>query len=127
MSRSKNTPPLEAPTDAPITPPTPKAKGPRKRVLGEGEGDYLIYEIMGDGAQLPKGTLVPIPKVPQFEDTAKALKWIRNDSGDTLAGKQVMILRACEILSLRIAQRPTVVIEAKPKVAVSSGPEVSSG
>jgi hypothetical protein len=95
-------------------------RGIRKRVLGEGEGDYLIYELATVETKLPRGTLVPIPTVPQFEDTAAALKWIRNDSGDLLAGKQVMIFRACEILSLRVQSRPTIVIEAKPKVTVNA-------
>lgn len=134
MSKKNNgsTPAPEAPTDAPIAAPTSEGKkvpqrGARKRVLGEGEGDYLIYEIIGEGSPIPKGALMPIPAVPQFEDTAKALAWIRNESGDLLAGKQVMIFRACEILSLRVQQQPKVVIESKPKVTISKAPETSGG
>lgn len=112
---------LEAPTDAPVQ----EAKkvpnrGVRKRVLGEGDGDYCIYEIAGPESQLPKGAMLPIPSVPRFADTAKALHWIRTESGDLLAGKQVMIFRACEILTLRVQQKPTVVIEAKPKITVNT-------
>lgn len=123
----------EAPTDAPIgaipsegQPRRVPQRGMRKRVLGDGEGDYLIYEIIGEGQQIPRGALMPIPKVPQFVDTAKALAWIRNESGDLLAGKQVMIFRACEILSLRVQQQPKVVIESKPKVSVAKKMETSS-
>jgi hypothetical protein len=136
MSKKPNSTPVpDAPTDAPIAaaptagspPPQAKARGARKRVLGEGQGDYLIYEIIGEGQQIPKGALMPIPGVPQFEDTAKALAWIRNESGDLLSGKQVMVFRACEILSLVIQQRPTVVIQAKPKVTIAKAPETSNG
>lgn len=121
----------EAPTgetDTNATAPSPKAgRGPRKRVLGEGEGDYLIYEIIGEGQQIPKGALMPIPGVPQFEDTQKALAWIRNSSGDLLAGRQVMIFQAREILSLMVQQKPTVVIQSKPKVAINKHAETSNG
>lgn len=102
-------------------------RGTRKRVLGEGQGDYLIYEMIGDGhPAIPRGSLVPIPQVPQFEDTAKALAWLRNESGDLLSGKQVMVFRACEILSLTVQQQPKVVISSKPKVTVTKAPETSS-
>lgn len=129
----KAVPVPEAPTDAPIgatpsegQPRRVPQRGTRKRVLGDGEGDYLIYEIIGEGQQIPRGALMPIPKVPQFVDTAKALAWIRNESGDLLAGKQVMVFRACEILSLRVQQQPKVVIESKPKVSVAKKTETSS-
>jgi hypothetical protein len=95
-------------------------RGVRKRVLGEGEGDYCIAEIIGQNAKLPAGSLVPIPKVPRFTDTMSAIKWIRQESGDLLTGKQVMIYRACEILSLTVQTKPQVVISTKPKVTVSS-------
>lgn len=134
---AKPSPSLEAPTgesevaatSAAPGAPSPKAssRGPRKRVLGEGEGDYLIYEIIGDGQQIPKGALMPIPGVPQFEDTQKALAWIRNSSGDLLAGRQVMIFQAREILSLMVQQKPTVVIQSKPKVAINKHAETSNG
>lgn len=102
-----------------VTPRSVPQRGVRKRVLGEGEGDYCIYEIAGPETQLPRGALLPLPNVPRFVDTGGALKWIRNESGDLLAGKQVMIFRACEVLSLRVQQKPTVVIEAKTKVTVT--------
>lgn len=102
-------------------------RGVRKRVLGDGQGDYAVYEVIGKGhAAIPAGSLIPIPKVPYFIDTAKALAWIRNESGDLLAGKQVMVFQAKEILTLRVQQQPRVVIEAKPKISVTKAPETSS-
>lgn len=95
-------------------------RGIRRRVLGEGEGDYCIYEIAVPGGDLPQGTLIPIPAIPRFEDTNEAIRWIKNESGDLLAGKQVMIFRACEIMSLQIQHKPTVVIQSKPKVTVTA-------
>ena len=94
-------------------------RGIRRRVLGKGEGDYCVYEIANKASNVPAGSLIPIPGVPNFEDTNKALRWIKNESGDILAGKQVMIFRACEILALVIQTKPTVVIQSKPKVAVT--------
>lgn len=113
----------ETPTDVPTSEVKKRKKMPqrgiRRRVLGKGEGDYCIYELVGKGSTLPVGAMVPIPGVPQFEDTNKAIRWIKNESGDLLAGKQVMIFRACEIMSLVIQTRPTVVIQSKPKVDVT--------
>ena len=137
MSKNgKNSPVPQAPTDEPLevaTAPSEGKKkrkvpqrGARKRVLGEGEGDYLIYELIGEGSEMPKGSMIPIPGVPQFESTVKAIAWIKNESGDKLAGKQVMIFRVCEILSLIVQQQPKVVIQAKPKVTVTKAPETSS-
>lgn len=135
------TPAPQAPTDDPIAPATANSsdgsnastggkkvpqRGARKRVLGEGEGDYLITELVGEGTQMPRGSMIPIPGVPQFEDTSKALAWIRNESGDLLAGKQVAIIRVCEILSLTVQQQPKVVIQTKPKVAITKQTETSS-
>jgi hypothetical protein len=91
----------------------------RKRVLGKGEGDYCIYQIAPPGGEIPQGSLVPIPEVPRFESTADAVRWIKNDSGDTLAGKQVMVFRAMEILSIQVEAKPTVTVTAKPKTVVN--------
>lgn len=121
---------LETPTDdqKPERKKIPN-RGIRKRVLGEGEGDYCIYEIAGSDSKLPKGALLPIPAIPRFEDTASAMKWIRNESADKLTGKQVMVFRACEILSLTVQHKPTVLIQTKPKVTVTppKGAETSEG
>lgn len=123
----------ETPTDSPVPSEGPTRKLPqrgiRRRVLGEGEGDYCIYEIAPQESKLPKGALLPIPGVPRFEDTNAAMKWLRQESGDTLAGKQVMIFRATEILSLAVQQKAQVVISAKPKITVNDprqGAETSS-
>lgn len=114
-------PPVQpAATDTPtdVTKPKRKRGGKRKRLLGEGDGDYCIYEIASVDSGLPQGSLIPIPNVPHFETTIKALAWLRNDSRDLLAGKQVMIFRAMEILSLRVETKAVVTFEAKPKRAV---------
>ena len=120
---TKQAEPLDAPTGESVPVPSEgkkkvPARGQRKRVLDAEGGDYCIYEITGPGNKIPAGALVPIPAIPTFKDTTDALKWIRNESGDKLAGKQVMILRACEILSLTVVQKPTVVIAAKPKKTI---------
>tara|TARA_R110000803_G_scaffold48198_10_gene100116 strand:- start:10030 stop:10380 length:351 start_codon:yes stop_codon:yes gene_type:complete len=111
------------PTDSPAAPPKKKvpARGTRKRVLGEGEGDYCIYEIAPSDSDLPKGTLLPIPQIPRFENSLKAMTWIRNESGDKLTGKQVMVFAAKEILDIRVASKPVISITTKPKTEVKKG------
>ncbi len=101
-------------------------KGRRFRVMGTGEGDYCIYQIAPQDSQLPPGALLPLPEVPRFENHAAAMKWVRNDSGDLLAGKQVMVFCAHEILTITVENRPKVTINAKPKVQIS-GPEKADG
>jgi hypothetical protein len=115
--------------EVPTTPtdeanPTPKKKrapkrGNRKRLLGGGEGDYCIYEVVLPGRETPAGALLPIPGIPRFEDTVKAAKWIRKEGGNLLAGKQVMIFRAMEILDIQVQTTTQVVIEAKPRRTIS--------
>ena len=110
----------QTPTDSPIA--TPKLKvpnrGKRKRVLGKGEGDYCIYECAPADSDMPKGSLVPIPEVPRFENSLQAMQWIRNESGDKLTGKQVMVFAAKEILDIRAVSKPTILITTKPKTEV---------
>lgn len=123
-----NPPPTATDTPVDAAAPAEKRKVPnrgiKKRVLGEGEGDYCIFELIGEHPAIPRGSLVPIPEIPRFIDTANAMKWIRTESGDLLAGKQVMIFRACEILNLVVQTKPQVVIQTKPKVTVTK-PEKS--
>lgn len=101
-------------------------KGRRYRVLGQGEGDYCIYQIAPASDQLPGGALVPIPEVPQFESTAEARRWARAESGDKLAGKQIMILQVMDIGNFTVVNKPTVSVDWKPKIQVS-GPETEEG
>ena len=121
--------PTATPTDSP---PTPKAKAPakpkgkrmprrgiRKRVLGEGEGDHCIYMVAGQNSELPQGSLTPIPNVPRFSSTVEAMRWIRNDSGDLLAGMQLMIFQAKELMNISVVNKPTVQIDMKPKVVIN--------
>jgi hypothetical protein len=121
---------MQTPTDSPV--PREKQKHPnrgkRKRVLGEGDGDYCIYMIVGAGhPHVPAGSLVPIPNVPRFTSTALAMAWMRKESGDLLIDKQVMIFRACEIISLEVEKKPVVTFRSKPKVLVNKAPETSDG
>ena len=116
---------LETPTDLPQTTSastSPKRRysqrGPRKRILGKGEGDYCIYQIIGEGQEMPRGSLVPIPEIPRFENAQLAMQWIKRQSKDLLAGKQVMIFKAHQILNIMLRAEPTVVIESKQRIAV---------
>jgi len=120
--------PLTTPGDDAAPNPTAShpTKGRRYRVLGAGEGDYCIYQIAPADSQFPKGCLIPIPEVPRFETTAEAMKWVRTDSGDKLAGKQIMIFQAMEICTISVVNKPVIAIEKKPKIQVS-GPETEEG
>ena len=117
---------IETPTDEVEVPKQKKSRGVRKRVLGEGEGDYCIYEVTQD-PKLPKGSLIPIPNVPRFNDTMAAIKWIKFESKDLLTNKQVMIFKACELLTLQVVNRPTVAVVAKPKITMPTKAETSEG
>lgn len=117
----------ETPTDAPVS--TSRRKKPRadkgkanpnrakrKRVLGDGEGDYCVMEVAGANSDFPRGSLVPIPEVPRFEDTVQAMKWVKTQSGDLLAGKQVAVIRFMELLTIGVEMKPIITIKAKPKM-----------
>ena len=117
----------ETPTDSPTTTPRRKRaradkgkpnpnRAKRKRVLGDGEGDYCVMEVAGASSDVPRGSLVPIPEVPRFEDTVQAMNWIKKESGDLLAGKQVAVVRFMELLTLAVEMRPIITIKAKPKM-----------
>lgn len=105
------------PTDSEVPQPKPKqVRGPRRRLLGDGDGDYCIYQVIPQGdPHIPGGSLVPIPGVPRFTDTVKATAWVRKSSGDLLAGKQIMVFRAMEILDIQVRTKTAVVIEAKSR------------
>jgi hypothetical protein len=99
--------------------------------MGNGEGDYCIYQIAPQTSNLPSGCLVPIPNVPRFESTAEAKRWIKADSGDLLAKMQVMIVEVKDIGGkdiggIVVQNRPAVAINWKPKIKVS-GPETVDG
>ena len=94
-------------------------RGIRKRILGKGEGDYCIYEIAGTASDFPAGSLIPIPETPRFESTTEAVRWIKAESGDLLTGKQIMVFRAMEIMTIRVSSKPMIEIESKPKIVVN--------
>ncbi len=120
--------PLITPGDD-ATPQAPRkhpTKGNRYRVMGNGEGDYCIYQIAPQDSNLPAGCLIPIPNVPRFESTTEAKRWIKADSGDLLALMQVMIVQVMDIGGINVENRPQVSINWKPKIRVS-GPERVDG
>lgn len=126
------TPPEEVTTQTPTDSPAPAPKKIPKRGLryavtgkndeGEWEGDIMIYQLASSESDLPTGCMVPIPNVPRFKTTSEALRWAKFNSGDLLAGKQVMIFHAKEILNVDMVQRTEVKIVQKPKFVVN-GPE----
>jgi hypothetical protein len=87
--------------------------------MGKGEGDFCLYSIAPENSDLPTGSLVPIPEVPRFESHAKALTWVRQKSGDKLAGKQVILFRAVEIFRVQTITETKVQLERKPKQVVN--------
>lgn len=119
----------DTPTDSPTTTrrKKPRAdkgkanpnKAKRKRVLGKGEGDYCVYEVVPpDSTEIPGGALLPIPGVPRFTDTVQANRWIKSESGDLLHGKQVMVFRAMDLHRLTVEMTPVVKIISKPKMTL---------
>jgi hypothetical protein len=111
----------EESTDTPVDPIEAQklrvpSRGRRTRVLGEGEGDHCIY-IIGDGSSgIPEGCLIPIPNIPRFTTAANAKKWIRLNSGDLLANKQVIIFKALDIINVVVAVRQVMELQAKMKI-----------
>jgi len=116
----------ETPTDTPTVTRRKKSRSDkgksnpnrakRKRLLGSGEGDYCIYEVASPNSDFPNGSLIPIPNVPRFNDTVQARRWINHESGDLLAGKQVMIFRAMALMTVSVEMTPKVMIREKPRV-----------
>lgn len=121
-------PSLETPTDETAAPSTDRkpTAGNRYRLIDDATGDFRIYEISGEShAPLPKGSLMAIPDVPGFTNTADAKKFIRN-SGETLKGKQLMILKAIEICSVQVQTVSKVEVKFKQRKAVG-GPAAGDG
>lgn len=100
------------------------ARKRRFRVLGEGEGDYCIYQIVGAGHKAhPEGTLLPIVGTPRFEHTQNAWRWAKTESGDVLAGKQIAIIRFCKIGAATVETKQVVALTEKPPVLVRDSDE----
>lgn len=85
-------------------------------------GDYMILQIAPADSGLPTGALVPIPEMPQHENCAKALAYLR-ENGHKVQGMQLMVLKAHRILSVQTAQKPTVELIEKPRVVSHEPPE----
>jgi hypothetical protein len=94
-------------------------------VLGEGDGDYCVYEIVPQGARLPAGALLPVPSMPRFLTTQKAVAWLRQYGAELVAGKQVMIFKAMEILDCQSEVKTVLTLATKPKVQVAGPTEKS--
>ncbi len=129
MATARATKPAPAPdltTPGDDAQPKPAAshptKGRRYRLLGKAEGDFCIYQIAPSDGPLPKGCLIPIPDVPRFATAVEAKAWADNESGDLLAGKQVMVFMAVGIANIEVAHLPVVKATWKPKIQIS-GPE----
>lgn len=119
--------PAPTPTDDPA-PPRPRRRKPtagnRYELFDDGEGNFRIYELSkADG--VPKGTLIPIPGVPGFENQRHCIRFI-NNSGDLLRGKQLMVLRGLEICSVDVKTVSRVSVNYKPKRPIG-GPAASAG
>lgn len=100
-------------------------KARRFRVLGKGEGDHCVFQIAGDGAQVPAGCLVPIPKAPRFTSGADAKRWAQQESGDMLAGMRVGIIHFLDIGNFNVINKPVVNVDWQPKVQVAGPPETA--
>lgn len=108
------------PTDTP-----PNGEGKKKRatprrfrLFDDGGGDFRIYEVVGEGQKLPKGTLVVLPDFVGYESAIAAKKALRA-SGDKLAGKTLMIFRGVELVRIVVETKPRVMLESKPRQQVS--------
>jgi len=95
------------------------SRGIRKRVLGNGEGDYVVMMVAPPDSDIPKGSLVPLADSPQFESSTEAKAWLKTDEkASALAGMQVAIVKFLEIGRLKARNRPEIVFETKPKIVV---------
>lgn len=109
----------QTPSDDKLKKPAPR-RGRRFRTYED--GDYMVMQIAPKDSGLPAGALVPIPEMPQHENCAKALQYLR-ENGHTVQGMQLMILKAHRILSVQTAQKPTVELIEKPRVVSHEPPE----
>jgi hypothetical protein len=119
-----------APVSAPQTPsdgePAPVPKQARKRnaprrfqLFDDGQGDFRICEIIPPGHKsLPPGALIPLSEFGGFPDAVTAKKALRT-KGDTLQGKQVLVIRGVEIVRVMVESRPSIKIESKPRKQIS--------
>lgn len=109
---------LETPTDdpAPKRRRKPSArKGMTSRLLGEG-GDVVIYEAAQEGDErFPKGTLLPLPNMPQFKTPIEAYRWIIGDGGAVLGGKQLLIVKVHEMVHLKVQTKTVVDVVRREK------------
>jgi hypothetical protein len=111
---------LSTPTDATIAPRSRKKRQRRYRLFED--GDYRVLAVSTGDGNIPRGALLTLPDVPGFLSVNHAKKFIRN-SGDSFAGRQLMILRAIEILRCDVETKPRVVITPKPRSQVSGPPK----
>lgn len=81
---------------------------------------------------LPDFSMVAVPGPDkdnpflQFQSTAQAMKWLRNDSIEQVHSGKVAIIKFCELLDLgieQVVQRRTMVMKKKVQVAGPKGEE----
>ena len=112
------TTPGDSPEAQPVRVPT---RGRRYRVLGKGEGDYCVYQVIPPGGELPEGCMVPIPEVPRFKTSYEAMRWVKGWSGDRLIGKELMVFRALRVFKVQPAAKPQIEIIEKPPILINDG------
>lgn len=127
---------IEAPSDDAPAPAAAKSKkrrkkiparGNRKRVLGQGEGDYLVMLVAPPDMDVPAGTLLRLPDSPQFENSTDAARWVKQESGRFQTGQQIAIVRFLDIATLEIETQPRVKLKFKNKITVTRGQSPDDG
>lgn len=105
------------------TAPTSKPNRKKRYRLNEDGNDYCVYQLHPGSPEIPQGSLLPIADMPRFSSSAEADRWVKAN-GSKLAGFQVMIFRAFEVMNIVVEEKPAVTVTRKPKVQVT-GPEES--
>jgi hypothetical protein len=124
MSEAETKENLAAPTDAPPAEGTTTTKKKRRKprrfqLFDDGQGDFRICEVVPPGSEhAPAGALIMLPELGGYPSATEAKQGLRK-SGQNLTGKQIMIVRAVEIVSIQLETKPRVLLESKPRKQVS--------
>ena len=95
-------------------------RGVRKRLLGDGDGDFCIYAISEGEHGIPPGALLPVADVPRFVNAKLAKAWLKNLSGDLLANRQILIFRAVELINVTVVSHTKVELIEKTKLIIKA-------
>lgn len=126
VAKTKPAPKAKEPkTPDPKEPSPKKDKAPKRgrRFRMFEDGDYIVMQLAPAEGDLPAGSLVPIPDVPNFENCAKALSWLR-ENGHVVQGIQVMVLKAHRILNVQTTKKVQVELIERPRAVLSEPAEV---